>query len=193
MPEVLHPRDAVSPVPLTAHGVTLRAGAMRESVSLAAFRGQADTLRAFVGKEFDVDLPDTSRSVENADGITFIWAGPDQWLLRAAPGTDLLTRLSPCAAFAALTAQGDSRTALELRGPGARAIAAKLVPVDLHPRAFAAGDVALTLAGHIAVILRQVDDTPCYEFLVFRSLAQSLHHELHTAMLGGIPQADRIS
>ena len=46
--------------------------------------------------------------------------------------------------------------------------------IDLHPRAFKPGDVALTIAAHIGVQLWQVDEAPTYEIAVPRSLARSL-------------------
>ncbi|MBV8239440.1 MAG: hypothetical protein JOY75_01445 [Hyphomicrobiales bacterium] len=45
------------------------------------------------------------------------------------------------------------------------------IAVDLNPRVFTAGDAAVTTVGHIAVHLRQLDETPAYEFAVSRSYA----------------------
>ena len=187
MPESLPPRHPVASRPFVVHGLTLRAGVARDSISLAPLRGREDELRAFIQAEFGVALPPAPRCAENAEGILFLWVGPAQWLVRGPPCASLSARLLACAGLAAITSQTDSRTALELSGRGADAIAAKLVPVDLHPRVFTPGHIAVTLAGHIPVILRQVDATPRYEFLVFRSQAKSLHHELGVAMCGGMP------
>jgi heterotetrameric sarcosine oxidase gamma subunit len=63
---------------------------------------------------------------------------------------------------------------LHLSGPRARDVLAKLVAVDLHPRAFRAGDTAITLAAHIGVQLWQVDESPAYRLLAFRGFAGSL-------------------
>ena len=51
---------------------------------------------------------------------------------------------------------------LELRGPRVRDVLAKGVSIDLHPRAFRTGDVAVTTASHLAVHLWQVADEPVY-------------------------------
>ncbi|MCE2563235.1 sarcosine oxidase subunit gamma [Komagataeibacter sp. FNDCF1] len=190
MPETLQPRHPVPFRPLVIHGLTLGAGVARDSIGLAPLRGREDALRTFMQAEFGVALPHVPRCVENAEGLLFQWAGPSQWLVRGPPCAGLSARLSPCTGLAAITSQTDSRIALELSGRGADAVAAKLVAVDLHPRVFTPGHVAVTLAGHIPVTLRQVDATPRYEFLVFRSQARSLHHELSVAMSGGIPQVD---
>jgi heterotetrameric sarcosine oxidase gamma subunit len=49
-----------------------------------------------------------------------------------------------------------------------------MVPIDLHPREFAPGHAAVTLAGHIGIHLWQVDAVPSYDIAVFRSLAAAL-------------------
>jgi sarcosine oxidase subunit gamma len=54
---------------------------------------------------------------------------------------------------------------------------AKILPIDLHPRAFAPGDVASTTASHIGATLWRLEDSaeglPVFEIAVFRSLAGS--------------------
>ena len=75
--------------------------------------------------------------------------------------------------LAAVCEQSDGRVVIEIGGPRSRAVLAKGLPIDLHPRAFAPGDVALTAASHIAVQLWQVDAAPTYRLAVPRSLAAS--------------------
>ncbi len=48
------------------------------------------------------------------------------------------------------------------------------MPIDLHPRVFAPGSVAITHASHIGIMVWQLDGVPTYEIAVFRSFAQSL-------------------
>ena len=45
------------------------------------------------------------------------------------------------------------------------------MPIDLHPRAFRAGDAAVTTVAHIGAQIWQVDETPTYELIVSRSFA----------------------
>jgi sarcosine oxidase subunit gamma len=51
------------------------------------------------------------------------------------------------------------------------------VPVDLHPRIFRSGDVAVTVAAHIGAMLWRLDDDlngqAVFEIAVYRSLAES--------------------
>ena len=74
--------------------------------------------------------------------------------------------------------QSDGRCVLRLSGPKARQVLAKGIGLDLDPRIFKPGDVAMTLAAHIAVQIWQMDDKPSYEIAMFRSLAGSFWHWL---------------
>jgi len=58
---------------------------------------------------------------------------------------------------------------------------AKLTPIDLHPRAFAPSQTALTLFGHLTGQITQIDDAPSYELMVFRGFAQCFWHAMHAA------------
>ena len=71
-----------------------------------------------------------------------------------------------------------SGTLKRVSGPKTRQVLAKGISLDLDARVFKPGDVALTLAEHIAVQLWQVDDRPSYEIAMFRSLAGSFWHWL---------------
>ena len=74
--------------------------------------------------------------------------------------------------------QSDGCGVLHISGPKARAVLAKGVGLDLDARVFRPGDVALTLAGPIAVQLWQIDETPSFEIALYRSLARSFWHWL---------------
>jgi len=144
--------------------------------SLAAAKGKREALAAAIQEKYGVTLPSTPQRVEG-NGIAVLWAGPDQWLVMAerTNGRDLEIELKPVVAgLAAVTDQTDARAILRISGPRAREVLAKGVPIDLHPRVFAPGSVAITHASHIGVIMWQLDAAPTYELAVFRSFAQSL-------------------
>lgn len=188
MADMLSVASPVSAEVLTIGGLELRVVSTLDVVSLGAFAGaQRTALLDRVQERFGVALPEKPGFVSTADGaLEFLWCGPSQWLAIAAQGQGLYKRLRDnCGDVCALTTQGDSRTVLRLSGVGADVVLSRLVPVDLHPHAFATGSVALTLAGHVPVILRQVEDSPAaYDLFVFRSFAASLFHDLHAAMSG---------
>ncbi|MGP0061469.1 MAG: sarcosine oxidase subunit gamma [Beijerinckiaceae bacterium] len=155
-------------------------------VTLCEDRGQANVLvgagkrSAFAAAAmaaYGVTLADRPRAFPGRE-VTFLWSGPDHWAVIAADphiAADLSLRL---ARLAAVSDQSSSRAALRVSGPKVREMLAKGVLVDLHPRAFQPGDVAVTSIAHIGASLWQVDAAPTYELSVFRSLAKSFWHWL---------------
>lgn len=156
----------------------------RESLtmaSLAPSAGKRAALCAALHNAYGVELPkEPGRRVEG-ETISFVWAGPNQWLAIAerAGDRDLERELkSSLAGLASVVDQSDGRVVVRISGPRARDVLAKGVPIDLHPRTFRPGDVAITHASHIGIILWMLDDTPTYEAALFRSYAESFAHWL---------------
>lgn len=173
--------------PVTVGDVTLELAPPASIVSLGVFAGVGrEELFGRVRAEFAVDLPDVRRAVRSGDGsVTFLWNRPSQWLAVGEDSAELFSRLQKCCGdVCALTSQGDSRTILRLSGAGAREVATRLLPIDLHGQVFSTDCVASTLAGHIPVIVWQTAQTLAYDFLVFRSFASSLFHDLSVALNG---------
>jgi heterotetrameric sarcosine oxidase gamma subunit len=143
--------------------------------TLAARKGQAAALAAAVQRIYGVALPDGSRHVAG-DAAGFIGTGPRQWLAvstRHANGAladDLARHLK---GLASISDQSDGRAVIRLAGPAARAVLAKGLPIDLHPRVFTTGSAATSVAALMGVTIWQVDDAPTYDLAVFRSLAGS--------------------
>jgi heterotetrameric sarcosine oxidase gamma subunit len=189
MPETLATHPAVTPALITASGLSLALTPTRETISIGPFAGCLTSLNTTLG----ITLPETFAITIASDGIAYSRAAHDQWFATAPEGTGLMSRLeASCMKLAALTNQTDSRVTLSLKGIGARAITSKLVPIDLHPNCFGPSHTALTLAGHIPIILTCSDTETAYDFTVFRSFAQSLHHDILVAMNGGIPNSERV-
>lgn len=120
--------------------------------------------------------------------LAFIGIGPGRWLATldngaatkgAGPWANTLAR--DLAGLASVTDQSDGYAVLRIGGRDVRAMLAKGVAVDLHPRAFRTGDAAVTQIAHMGVMLWQLDDRPTYEIAVFRSLAGSFWHWLATS------------
>jgi heterotetrameric sarcosine oxidase gamma subunit len=159
-------------------GVHLQDASGRGLASIIARKGRAADLAAAAKAAFGCELPATPRFAAGR-GVSFVWAGPDQWLaLTDAAGDPATVLAGPFAGLAAVIDQSDSRAVLRAGGPAVRAALAKGLPIDLHERAFRPGDAALTSVGHIAVHLWQVDAAPTYELAVPRSLAESFWHWL---------------
>jgi sarcosine oxidase subunit gamma len=85
---------------------------------------------------------------------------------------------------ASVADQSDGYVLIRLSGDRVRDALAKLIPIDVHPRAFAVGDAASTVAALIGVTLWRLADesnAPVFEVVLFRSLARSFWHALAEA------------
>lgn len=163
-----------------ADGVTITHIAVPAMASLIARRGKTDELAARVTERLGMELPRAPR-VSSARGLSIGWAGPQQWLARseADQGAGLEERLrQELGPLAAIADQSDSRLLVRIEGPKARALLALGLHIDLHPSALKAGDVALTLFGHIGVHVWMIADTPTFDVLVPRSYAGSFWRSL---------------
>jgi sarcosine oxidase subunit gamma len=181
MPSViLHERSALHGLAKPGHhgrvGVTGLTVVERTGIVFAniiARRGKRDALVAAAQEAFGVALPAGPHRVSKAS-ITFAGVAPDQWIASAENTNGFTANLRErIGAFAAVIDQSDSRLVLNLSGPRARDVLAKGVPIDLHPRAFKAGDVATTLVAHIGVQIDMLDDAPTYQLTAPRSMAGS--------------------
>ncbi|WP_225769859.1 sarcosine oxidase subunit gamma [Inquilinus sp. Marseille-Q2685] len=155
-------------------GVTVRP---RDDLSLArviARKGRAGDLASTIRSRYGLDLPTAPKRVAQG-GLAFIWSGPGQWLTAAEDGRDLARELSEAiGSFAAVSDQSNGLAVLHVSGPRVRDTLIKGVGLDLHPRAFAPSDAAVTVIAHIGAQLWQLDDRPTYEIAVYRSFAGSL-------------------
>jgi sarcosine oxidase subunit gamma len=133
---------------------------------------------------FGLALPEAGRWTQ-AGALVAAWLGPRHFSLQREDATPLLPELTPVVCdFAALIDVSDARATLRLTGPAARDILASLLPIDLHPRAFAPGRAATTVAAHLTVQIRQLDTAPTYDLAVSRSFAGSLWRALELAGAG---------
>jgi sarcosine oxidase subunit gamma len=123
--------------------------------------------------------PDPNTFTGGADG-SVLWLGPDEWLLVGPPDgaasleSHLRRALGEAAARVAIVDVSANRTALELRGPNARAVLEGGCSIDLHPRAFGPGRCAQTLLARANVIAQQLTDEPVYRIFVRPSFATYL-------------------
>ena len=143
-------------------------------VSIICKREKHFALINAVNTAFGIVLPDGPRRVTRGH-VTFAGTGPDQWIA-SAEGADMpgfaarvRGRIGP---FAAVAEQSDARLVLRVRGPRARDVLAKGVPVDLHPKTFKPGDVACTVVGYINTQIDMLDDAT-WQLAAPRSMAGS--------------------
>jgi sarcosine oxidase subunit gamma len=163
-------------------GVTAQ---VRQGLGLAKIlvrKDAATALARHLQAHFNCALPTSPRRTCGND-IAVMGIGPGSWLAMCENGgNDFASSLKPILGpFAAISDQSDAYGVFRLTGPNLRAALSKLVPIDIHDRAFKVGDVAETIAGHIGLLFWRLDDTagsPVFDIAVARSFSVSLRHTL---------------
>lgn len=137
------------------HPLTLRELPLRTMIAIRAdMAAIAEPVRAVTG----LDLPAAVRgSTRNNDDRALIWLSPDEWMLIDTPGNEAAHLETLQSAFADVHAQlvdvTDYYTTIEIDGSKAREALSKLTAIDLHPRAFAVGEVVSTTFGKASATL----------------------------------------
>lgn len=129
----------------------------RALVQLSAPRSALAAVRDGLAAGLGLALPDGPRRVEAA-GRSALGLAPDRWLIVGeGPGEALREAVAGAAGSLGLaTDQTDARTVFRIAGQGLRPMMEKLVPIDLHPRAFAEDAAASTdLHGLSAILWRE--------------------------------------
>ena len=153
----------------------------------AAWNVQGDASRAdFVdqtSQQFSIALPIVPNTTARSDALTAFWLGPRSWLLVAREHESPLTyftdkRDALNLAGGALFDLSASRVAYQIAGEHATSVLASGCPLDLHPRAFRAGDCAQSVFGRVNALLYKPDDTPAIIIMVARSFARDVWQSL---------------
>ena len=159
-------------LPLNIGGLHLTEAAPGHLTAIAPGPGCAAAMKAAHG----LDLPGPGQSTGDP-AARVIWFGRAHVLLMG-PAPD-----PALADHAALTDLSDGWAVVRLDGAGAADVLARLTPLDLRPRAFAPGQTARTELFHMQVSLTRLPPDS-FLIMVFRSMAQTLVHDLRSAMEG---------
>lgn len=84
-------------------------------------------------------------------------------------------------AHAALSDQSDAWVRLNLSGPLARAVLARLVPIDLSAAAFPVSAAARSMLGHMNLLILHAEEG-VFTLMIYRSMAATAVHELSQVM-----------
>lgn len=153
----------------------------------AAWNVQGDASRADftdkVAQQFSIALPIVPNTTARSDALTAFWLGPRSWLLVAessgSPLDDFIEKRNALnAAAGALFDLSASRVAYQLAGVRATDVLATGCPLDLHSRAFRAGDCAQSGFGRVNALLYKSDDVPTFIIMVARSFARDVWQAL---------------
>ncbi|GAA3328245.1 sarcosine oxidase subunit gamma [Paeniglutamicibacter sulfureus] len=135
-------------------GVTLREIAFTTQIGVRAEPGTE--AHAALASATGVGLPAAVGQVAGGvEGTAVLWSGPDEFLVVAPEGTELLGDLNEALGQAPgqVVDLSANRTVIELSGPSARLVLEKGCPADLHPRSFGVGTAITTALGPVPVLL----------------------------------------
>ena len=134
---------------------------------IAPFRRQ----RSNVTEALGLPWPEPGRFTAQ-DEARLLWISPGAALLSGKPPPQDLA--------AAVIDQSDGLATLAIGGADARDVLARLVPIDLSPKAFGTDATARTLVGHMTASVTRIGPSS-FEIQVFRSMARTLVAELTEA------------
>ncbi|TNJ41804.1 sarcosine oxidase subunit gamma [Phaeobacter sp. B1627] len=161
-------------LPATVGGFTLREEPPTTLTLIAPYAGQEAALSAAMDAAHGLAFPAPNRTTGSGEARA-VWFGRRQAVLM---GPDAQPGL---AAHAALTDISDGWAVVRLDGDRAEDVLARLVPVDLRPRVFQPGHTARTELRHMMASLTRVS-AKSFQIMVFRSFAETLVHDVKTAM-----------
>lgn len=116
------------------------------------------------------DLPPPGQA-ETRGESRILWMGRELWFILGE---------TPDLPGVALTDQSDGWAGFHLTGQGARAVLARLCPLDLHPDSFPEGATARSKLAHMAASITA--EAEGYLILVMRSYAGTALDDIETAM-----------
>ncbi len=187
----LCPVSAFAGLPATAGGAGGLIATGRDGLGIAcltARNGQSAALERLFHERFGIALPRGPRRVRWHE-VAAAGIAPESWWITCEDAANVLAE-SLRGAFAghgSIVDLSDAYAMLRLAGPKVRESLARLVPLDLHERRFAPGDVAQTVAAHMSVTLWRLEaaqgSPPVFEICVARSLAHSLYAAIRDSAL----------
>ena len=161
-------------LPITHGSVTLSEVTPDRVTSVSAYKGQEKALSMALTTSNGIAMPAPNRSTGGVK-LRAIWVGPNQAFF---VGEKLSGDLS---GLASVTDQSDAWAIVRLEGVHALDVLTRLTPIDLRPSVFKKGHTAKTDLMHMMASITKTGAN-AFEIMVFRSMAETLVHDLTTAM-----------
>ncbi|SDW23458.1 sarcosine oxidase subunit gamma [Ruegeria halocynthiae] len=163
-------------LPLTVGSVTLSEEDVGAIHSISPLNGKQKALSEALKAAHGMAYPSANRATGKA-GDRAIWFGPSHVMLMGpAPDVTLFGN-------AAIVDQSDAWTVVRVNGAEVEDVLARVVPVDLRLSQFKRGHTARTLLFHMTASITRVGEN-AFQIMVFRSMAETLVHDLKRAMEG---------
>jgi len=139
----------------------------------------ATAMRAALGHE----LPQSAREVGHAGADVLMRIAPDQyWLITTDRGRAATLDAAMPGDVGAVLSLTASRSRIVIEGADARAVLAKLLPLDLHPIAFPVGCFAQTGMHHVGGLLYRAG-ADRYEYFALRTYGATMWEAIADAAL----------
>ncbi len=187
MPEIDHRQSPLAPLGMGGRiqetlgeaGIGLSERGFRAlldlRVQLDREPGARENFKAATG----IDLPEVPNTFTAGEQVEALWLGPNEWQIvvqdsREEAGGEWTGRLREAMAghFCSVVNVSHAQAVIGLTGPMAREVLERAVPLDMHPRSFASGQVKQTLFGkHTGIMLQLRDETPVFDIYARRSFA----------------------
>jgi len=172
--------QAISPcaglLPIAIGDVTLSEVEPGVMTSLAPCKGADTAFGEALKAAHGMAVPAPNRAT-GKEGARAVWFGQRMVLLMGPAANAGLAK------HAALVDQSDAWAVVRLEGAGARDVLARLTPIDLRATVFKRGHTARTELQHMMSSVTRIGPDS-YQIMVFRAFAQTLVHDLKTAMEG---------
>jgi len=163
-------------LPITVGSITLSEVDEATVTSIAPFKGRIDACSQALKSAHGMAFPAPNRATGKA-GNRAIWFGQRIAVLHGPAPDDNLSE------NAAVTDQSDAWAIVRLEGDGAADVLARLTPLDLRTNHFKTGHTARSDLMHMSASITRVG-AQSFQIMVFRAFAQTLAHDLKTAMEG---------
>ncbi|HRD78587.1 MAG TPA: sarcosine oxidase subunit gamma family protein [Hyphomicrobiaceae bacterium] len=150
---------------------------------LIARRGTGTRLVEGIRSTLGLALPEPCRATRSRD-VRALDIGPGNWLIAAPRHADAeLQRMLRSAAGDAgsVISQSHGKVTLAISGPATRDCLAKGCRIDLHPRVFLPGHVAVTPIGPVNAIVAALEPAGSFELIVPSSVAAAFLEWLDTS------------
>jgi sarcosine oxidase subunit gamma len=130
-------------------------------------------------------LPLAAMTGSRTDAATLLWLGPRSWLyvsdVTSTPDEFEPARRAVNAVGGALFDVSASYVGWHVSGALAARVLNRACPLDFHPRAFAPGQCAQSLLGHINALFYKPGEDQSFVVMVARSVASGALHVLREA------------
>jgi heterotetrameric sarcosine oxidase gamma subunit len=163
-------------LPLSVGDVTLSEVTPGAMTSIAPFKGHDTAASSGLKAAHGMAMPAFNRATGKAEARA-IWLSRGQVML-VGPYPD-----ASLSGHAAMTDQADAWAVVRLEGAGSEDVLARLIPVDVRVSVFKRGHTMRTDLLHMMASVTRIGDT-AFQIMVFRSMAETLVHDLKSAMEG---------